>query len=37
MPNLVHFQDLGALYALLRAPNFYEIHPKTGSSEFLIG
>jgi hypothetical protein len=28
MPNLLHFlPDLAALYALHRAPNFYEIHP----------
>jgi hypothetical protein len=27
-PNLLHFlPDLGALYALRRSPNFYEIHP----------
>ncbi len=27
-PNLFHFLlDLGALYALRRGPNFYEIHP----------
>jgi hypothetical protein len=26
--NLLHFlSNLGALYALRRAPNFYEIHP----------
>jgi hypothetical protein len=28
--NLMHLlQDLGALYALRRTPNFYEIHPRT--------
>jgi hypothetical protein len=28
-PNLLHFPpDLDALYALRRAPNFYEIHPR---------
>ncbi len=28
-PNLLHFiPDLDVLYALCRAPNFYEIHPR---------
>jgi hypothetical protein len=30
MPNLLHFlPDLGALYTLYHAPNFYEIHSYT--------
>jgi hypothetical protein len=30
MPNLLHFlPDLGALYALRHAPNFYEIQLKS--------
>jgi hypothetical protein len=30
-PNLLHFlPDLDAIYALRRAPNFYEIHPLEG-------
>jgi hypothetical protein len=30
---LYFLPDLGALYALRRAPNFYEIHPRTHISE----
>jgi hypothetical protein len=31
--NLLYFlPDLGALYALGRAPNFYDVHPKNVES-----
>jgi hypothetical protein len=37
MPNLLHFlPDLDALYALRRAPNFYEIHPWASSKVNVI-
>jgi hypothetical protein len=33
--NLLHFHpDLGAVYALRHAPNFYEIHPRAGRTEY---
>jgi hypothetical protein len=37
MPNFLHFlQDLGELYALHRAPNFYEIHPWAEFNQILL-
>jgi hypothetical protein len=37
-PNLFHFlPDLGALYTLRHAPNYYEMHPKSGKKYNNLG